>query len=58
MALTPIPTATNTSLPNKPKMQQRKLIIHAPPPTAMELLDLLKKQEAPKQIPLNAKIAK
>ena len=52
-----MPTATKASLPNKPKIQQIKERTLIPPPTAIELLYLLKKQEAPKQIPERANIA-
>ena len=57
MDLTPIPTATKASLPNKPMIQQMNDKTQMPPPTAMLYACLLKKQEAPKQIPLIPNIA-
>ena len=54
IALTPSPTETNTLFPNKPKIQNKKQSIQAPPPTAIEFLDLLNNEDAPKQIPINA----
>ena len=57
IAWTPTPTLTNTLLPKRPKIQQRKANTQAPPPIATELLDLLKQQLAPKQIPVKPNIA-
>lgn len=55
--VTPIPTATNTLLPNKPRIQQMKHKILTPPPIAILLFDLLQNALAPKQIPDNPNMA-